>query len=406
MLAPETRTEAQVAALWGVSRPTVARQRQNRAFIPDGRNATQAKFYYYLCTTVDSFMSARAQGLHVPAPTVEALESGKEQLLSIEDVIKRLGVKENVVHYLIKMGDIGKIDINPGHVVRVPASEVAHYEHRTGPEMVASTQEAADLFCLSLDAMRLIMHNPDYELVVIDNLRGRGCGNFVTRASLNALLKRCLYGPATLEQWYRWTLHDRVEILSVVAAHRYSGMTQHAIEAHLAAGELAALHTGDKDFWRIPLPALRQLMWQRERYTVQRLADLFAITRYVAQQWLTNGTLCQRAHSGAHYMCPNQWCLEAFVDGRLTPPGESAPAWLEARRNDPRPLVSLRDLQDSAWHVTPQVIAEALDRGILHGIWLPGPNGKEMLRVTHASAAAFVRWRDRAYSLTAQTTRR
>jgi hypothetical protein len=194
-------------------------------------------------------------------------------------------------------------------------------------------------------------------------------------------------------------------VLTITAASERSGITQYSIAAHLAASELAGLHIGTKDAWRIPLPALEQLQRRRTPYTAQQLAHLFGVNDWVAREWLTRRMLCRRNHSRSHDTCPNYWCLNEFVSNMLTLPGVSAAAWLEARQHDPQPLVPARDLQGSAWMTTPEVITAALDLGMLDGIWLPIPAGNNFLHVTYKSAHVFIRWRDRLYASYAQSTR-
>ena len=402
MVTQNTRTETVVAKLWGVHLKTVATHRQRKTLVPAGQNPRPRSSYFYSVDTLHEFHCARAEGLHVPVPTIASLESGEDKLLTPNAVGMQLGLKTNAVYHLIEMGDLGKIVINAGHTLRVPLSEVRYYEQLVADSI--SSDEAAMLFCVSADPMLTLLRA--YKLEEVD-LRGQGFAKFVKRRDLYQLLKRFLHGPATVEDWYRWTMQEQVKMLSVEDAAKHAGLHIQTIAKHIAEGELAALHTGEKDFWKIPLPEVERLMSLLKPWTAKQLAQLFSVGMWTAERWWTSRSLCGRYHEvHQHGTYPNYRCIKQFVANQLTMPNRSAAAWLNARWRDPFPLIPVSEIPDTVWAVTPEAINEGLERGILDGISLPRASGASDVFVTQASVDMFVRWRDHEYSLVAQQSRR
>jgi|GEM_PF-4321614 len=396
----DTRTEAEVAALWDISSSTLRRlRRENQLPAHKFENGE----ILYLVGTLNALMQSGAQGLHVPPPTVAMLEAGEDTLLTIKQVMARLDTPKGTLFHFFKKGDLGKISITGKGTVRVPAREVTYYERRTSPDAIVNTDEAAKLFCTSHGTMRDMLRNPDNKLEVVE-LRGLGGWNYVTRESVNALLKQRLEGLITLEEWYRWILHDNAETLTITVAHERYPISEFALRRHLAAGELTALLSGND--WHIPVPALKRLLHQRRRRTASQLAKLFSIDEHTAQWMLNARILCQRNHRRGYERCPDYWCVERFVAANSTAADRTAAAWLAQRHQDAEPLVTSAELMEIAWGVTSEVLEKAACDGVLDGIWLPRIVGSRYLAATQTSAREFIRQQDRAYSMYAEITRR
>ena len=267
---------------------------------------------------------------------------------------------------------------------------------------VVSTEEACLLLGVRQDVLLELIQTHQLEKA---DPPEQDCREFVSKDSLQRLLRQHLYGEVAFEDWYRWTVTEHAPLLTAAEAGEYIGLTREKVVAHILAGELVALQVF-ADYWRIPLPVVNMLKAQLERTkprTVAQLVRLFSIKYDVALR--LRQTLCSRHVTLVR--CPNYWCVERFVAENLAVPGRSAAEWLEARERVPEVLVPLSSFAEVSWAVTPKVITEALDRGILNGIWIPQPRSDARdLMVTQTSASAFIHWRDHEYSLVAQQSRR
>ena len=381
-------TEPELAKnVWGVTTETVAAARRRKAITPDGKR--KSCWYYY--ATVDAFHASVATNMHVPIPSVAAILSGEDPLLTLEQVTERLHLSISTVRYRVQTGSLGAIHISPKQVVRVPASEVAHYEAVVSRDDIVGATTVATALCLHREGVRRIITD---HLTLVD-MPGY-TELFVEKAGLKELIERLLHGPVTFAEWWEWIVVQERPVTSVHAASAEHSISQHELHSRILAGQLVALQAVSESYWRIPVHCLEEMLAKRRPRTRAEIAALFGVSEATAFLWTMTRALCR---STTHKPCPDYWCIAGYVQANMVGPHATADEWIAARAGA-APLVPADELYDMTEKLTPRIIDTGIEQKVLDGIWLPEPSGDGVfLHITPESALEFVKWRDRYFGV-------
>lgn len=333
------------------------RQLETKGFLPNNPP--------YSCETINEWLAGRANNFDGPITTIESLLDDEENLLTIDEVIERLGTTRSFINDRIEDHNLPFLRIGEMGSLRVPVKEFEHFRAKVEPKGLRNGKFVSQALCLDIPMITQLVHEGALERVTV---LGQGTTTWITEQSLTAYLARedVLSHAAPTEWCHIVTGPDNEMISKTGMLHRF-GVQQRRHAHFLASGLIPYIRTPGGQVW-LPARFVPPAQFELDGMTPSRLGALFKVDESTATIWRHRRLLCRDDHiSTDRVSCPRPACIRSYIAKYATHPSLNADEFWQAITKDGDTLAT----EAEAEAMLTSSFRKAVERGELVGIWLP-----------------------------------